>query len=135
MDGLQGVLLLLGYQETDFAEASGQKKVLCIIHGEKSLALTHQFHLVGRLGTPPGHSHRRGPDRDGQYFHYLGMWLFALDRLGRVKPAHRQKAVELARQIHPRFVLPGLGVYWKMQEDLIPRFSPKTIKNPIKACG
>lgn len=65
------------------------------------------------LGRPRGIRIGEAPDRDGQYSHYLGMCLFALDRLGRVKPAYRQKAVELARQIHPRFVLPGLGVYWK----------------------
>ena len=70
------------------------------------------------LGRPRGIRIGEAPDRDGQYFHYLGMWLFALDRLGRVKPAYRQKAVELVRQIHPRFVVPGLGVFWKMQEDL-----------------
>lgn len=70
------------------------------------------------LGRPRGIRIGEAPDRDGQYFHYLGMWLFALDRLGRVKPAYRQKAVELVRQIHSRFVVPGLGVYWKMQENL-----------------
>lgn len=58
------------------------------------------------------------PDRDGQYFHYLAMWLFALDRLGRIKDGYRQKAIKLARQIHPRFVVPHQGVYWKMREDL-----------------
>jgi hypothetical protein len=58
------------------------------------------------------------PDRDGQYFHYLAMWLFALGRLGRARPEYRARAVDLARAIHPRFVIPGVGVQWKMLEDL-----------------
>ena len=50
------------------------------------------------------------PDRDGQYFHYLAMWLFALSVLGRHIPDYRQKGVELVRQIHDRFVVPNRGV-------------------------
>lgn len=70
------------------------------------------------LGRPRGLRIGEAPDRDGQYYHYLAMWLFALDRLGRVKPAYREKAIELVRQIHPAFVRPGVGVVWKMREDL-----------------
>ncbi len=58
------------------------------------------------------------PDRDGQYFHYLAMWLFALDRLGRIKPEYRDKAIDLVRHIHPSFVLPGIGIFWRMKGDL-----------------
>jgi hypothetical protein len=58
------------------------------------------------------------PDRDGQYYHYLMMWLYALDRLGKVDAAYRRRAVELVRQIHRPFVRPGIGVIWKMREDL-----------------
>lgn len=70
------------------------------------------------LGRSKGIRIGEAPDRDGQYYHYLAMWLFALACLGRIKADYRQKAVDLARQIHPRFVVPGLGVYWKMREDL-----------------
>src|SRR5207247_2125713 len=59
-----------------------------------------------------------GADRDGQYFHYLARWLFALGRLGTVRDGYRERAVALARAIHPRFVVPGVGVTWKMLEDL-----------------
>jgi len=58
------------------------------------------------------------PDRDGQYFHYLSMWLFALAVLARHLPAYREKGVELVRQIHDAFLVPGRGVIWKMEEDL-----------------
>lgn len=70
------------------------------------------------LGRSPGLRIGEDPDRDGQYFHYLAMWLYALDRLGRVDPTYRERGIELARAIHSRFVRPGVGVYWKMTEDL-----------------
>lgn len=70
------------------------------------------------LGRAPGIRIGEEPDRDGQYFHYLAMWLYALGRLGRVDPEYRERGVELARAIHPRFVRPGVGVYWKMTETL-----------------
>lgn len=70
------------------------------------------------LGRPRGIRIGEEPDRDGQYYHYLAMWLFALWRLGEVCPQYHDRAVELARAIHPRFVIPGVGVQWKMREDL-----------------
>lgn len=70
------------------------------------------------LGRPRGIRIGEEPDRDGQYYHYLAMWLFALWRLGQVKSEYQAKGVELAKTIHPRFVIPGRGVIWKMREDL-----------------
>lgn len=70
------------------------------------------------LGRARGIRIGEAPDRDGQYYHYLAMWLYALGRLGRIKPVYRDRALELVRQIHPRFVRPGVGVWWKMAEDL-----------------
>ena len=43
----------------------------------------------GCLAVPAGIRIGEAPDRDGQYFHYLAMWLFALARLGDVKPEYR----------------------------------------------
>jgi hypothetical protein len=57
-------------------------------------------------------------DRDGQYFHYLAMWIYALTCLGRIDGAYRAEAVRLVKDIHAAFVIPGVGVIWKMQEDL-----------------
>jgi hypothetical protein len=78
--------------------------------------------LVGEvdriLGRGRGIRIGEAPDRDGQYFHYLAMWLFALARLGDVKPEYRERGVVLARDIHRAFVVPGQGVIWKMKEDL-----------------
>ena len=70
------------------------------------------------LGRPRGIRIGEEPDRDGQYFHYLAMWLYALGVLGRYRPAYRERGVALARQIHDPFLVPGRGVMWKMQEDL-----------------
>jgi len=70
------------------------------------------------LGRRRGIRIGEAPDRGGQYFHYLAMWLFALARLGDVKPEYRERGIALARDIHPAFVLPGKGVIWKMKEDL-----------------
>jgi hypothetical protein len=70
------------------------------------------------LGRPRGLRIGEAADRDGQYFHYLAMWIFALARLGEIEPAYRAKAVSVVRQVHPAFILPGTGVWWKMKEDL-----------------
>jgi hypothetical protein len=70
------------------------------------------------LGRPRGLRIGEEPDRDGQYFHYLAMWIFALDRLGAIDPRYRDRAIALVRDIHPAFVVPGRGVRWKMREDL-----------------
>src|SRR3954467_9173981 len=70
------------------------------------------------LGRPRGLRIGEASDRDGQYFHYLAMWLFALAQLGDLKPEYRARGIALARAIHPAFVVPGRGVIWKMEEDL-----------------
>jgi hypothetical protein len=70
------------------------------------------------LGRPRGIRIGEESDRDGQYFHYLAMWLYALAVLGDHIPAYRQKGVDLVHQIHKPFLVPGRGIIWKMQEDL-----------------
>jgi hypothetical protein len=70
------------------------------------------------LGRPRGIRIGEASDRDGQYFHYLAMWLFALACLGELKPQYRARGVALARDVHRAFVIPATGVIWKMKEDL-----------------
>jgi hypothetical protein len=70
------------------------------------------------LGRRRGIRIGEAEDRDGQYFHYLAMWIFALTRLGGILFKYRAKAIQLVKDIHPAFVLPGRGVQWKMLEDL-----------------
>lgn len=79
-------------------------------------------HLVAEvdrvLGRVRGIRIGEAPDRDGQYFHYLAVWLYGLSVLARHLPAYRTKGIDLVRQTHRAFVLPGRGVIWKMKEDL-----------------
>lgn len=70
------------------------------------------------LGRTKGLRIGEAPDRDGQYFHYLSMWLTALARFGEFDPAYRVKGIGIAHDIHQAFVVPGVGVIWKMREDL-----------------
>ena len=70
------------------------------------------------LGRPRGIRIGEEPDRDGQYFHYLTMWLYALAVLGRHIPRYRQKGIDLVHEVHDVFLVPGRGVVWKMKEDL-----------------
>ncbi len=70
------------------------------------------------LGRVRGIRIGEAADRDGQYFHYLAMWLYALAVLGKFIPTYQDKGVELVEQIHNRFVIPNKGVIWKMNETL-----------------
>ena len=70
------------------------------------------------LGRQRGYRIGEASDRDGQYYHYLAMWLYALACVGEHEPAYREKGIRIAREIHASFVLPGRGVIWKMEEDL-----------------
>src|SRR5438105_3569563 len=70
------------------------------------------------LGRKRGIRIGEAADRDGQYFHYLAMWLFALGRLGHFEPEYRKRAIALVHEIHRPFMRPGVGVVWKMKEDL-----------------
>jgi hypothetical protein len=70
------------------------------------------------LGRPRGIRIGEESDRDGQYFHYLAMWLYALAVIGRHIPRYRKKGIDLVHQVHDAFLLPGRGVLWKMKEDL-----------------
>jgi hypothetical protein len=70
------------------------------------------------LGRERGYRIGEAPDRDGQYFHYLAMWMFALACLGDHDPAYRQKGIRIAKDVHAPFVIPSHGVIWKMEEDL-----------------
>jgi len=101
-----GVVLLLSlYHELD------QKQFL-----DEAERVVAQVERV--LGRPRGFRIGEAADRDGQYYHYLAMWVYALSRLGRVIQKYREKAVRLVKDVHPAFLIPGRGVHWKMLEDL-----------------
>ncbi len=70
------------------------------------------------LGRERGLRIGEAADRDGQYFHYLAMWMYALGCLGNVIPEYRERAIRLVKDVHSAFVISGHGVVWKMLEDL-----------------
>ncbi|KAK8138945.1 hypothetical protein PG984_002325 [Apiospora sp. TS-2023a] len=69
-----------------------------------------------------------GPDGDGQYHHYLTLWMFALSCLAVAfeDVRYNDLAIQLAEAIHPRFVVqkngsigePILSMVWKISSDL-----------------
>lgn len=70
------------------------------------------------LGRERGIRIGEAPDRDGQYFHYLAMWMYALSVMARFDSRYRDLGVSLVKQTHTRFLVPGQGVIWKMNKDL-----------------
>ncbi|KAK6949952.1 hypothetical protein Daesc_008275 [Daldinia eschscholtzii] len=64
-----------------------------------------------------------GPDGDGQYHHYLTLWMFALNRLALATKEVRWNdlAVQLAKAIHPHFMTKRGGqesMVWKISTDM-----------------
>jgi hypothetical protein len=70
------------------------------------------------LSRPRGLRVGEGRDSGGQSFHHLAMWMYALGQLGTIRPEYLETAVQLARDVHPAFVIPGAGVISRMEEDL-----------------
>lgn len=65
-----------------------------------------------------------GSDGDGQYHHYLTLWMFALSRLAVATgdSGYNRQAVQLAKAIHPHFILRrpsgDLRMVWKISTDM-----------------
>eukprot|EP01121_Diplochlamys_sp_Union-15-3_P010204 TRINITY_DN2845_c0_g3_i2.p1 TRINITY_DN2845_c0_g3~~TRINITY_DN2845_c0_g3_i2.p1 ORF type:complete len:349 (+),score=50.49 TRINITY_DN2845_c0_g3_i2:112-1158(+) len=64
------------------------------------------------------------PDGDGQYFHYLTKWAFALNRMSMARKEKRYNdwAIDLIKAIHSKFIYRTsegtLRMVWKMSIDL-----------------
>ncbi|CAJ2513625.1 Uu.00g017440.m01.CDS01 [Anthostomella pinea] len=74
-------------------------------------------------GLRIGKMDEEGPDCDGQYHHYLTLWMFALNRLAQAteEPKWNVLAVQLAKAIHPHFMVNRHGresMVWKMSTAL-----------------
>ncbi|AEO58096.1 hypothetical protein MYCTH_2060364 [Thermothelomyces thermophilus ATCC 42464] len=80
-------------------------------------------------GLRIGKLDEHGPDCDGQYHHYLTLWMFALNRLALATgdKDYNRLAVQLAKAIHPRFVIRRDGggrdhdavrMVWKVSTDM-----------------
>jgi len=76
------------------------------------------------LGRSKGYRIGEEPSRDGQYFHYLTKWIFALHQLSSYHPDvsqrqfHQQEAIKIIKEIHSHFLIRDVGILWKMKEDL-----------------
>lgn len=83
---------------------------------------TESWPLQGGLRI--GKEHATGPDSDGQYHHYLTVWMFALNRMSVASGErwYNDQAISLAKAIHPRFVYERDSarpkMVWKMSTDL-----------------
>jgi hypothetical protein len=75
-------------------------------------------------GLRIGKIDEHGSDGDGQYHHYLTIWMFALNRLSLATgdPTYNRQAVALAKAIHPHFFIGRHSsrprMVWKMSMDL-----------------
>ena len=71
-------------------------------------------------GLRIGKMTENGPDGDGQYHHYLTLWMFALNRMtcATHDPKYNSLAIELAGAVHPNFVFRDhtnrLRMVWKI---------------------
>ncbi|PTB58205.1 hypothetical protein M431DRAFT_110430 [Trichoderma harzianum CBS 226.95] len=91
--------------------------------GKKRLdGATDKEPLVGGLRI--GKLDASGSDGDGQYHHYLTLWMFALNRLS-IAAGERDwndLGIQLARAIHPRFLVHclsgGVKMVWKISMDM-----------------
>ncbi|KAL5350689.1 hypothetical protein ACLOAV_004258 [Pseudogymnoascus australis] len=75
-------------------------------------------------GLRIGKEEEGGPDGDGQYHHYLTIWMFALNRLSIASgmEKYNDHAIALARAIHPRFFIDRTSasprMVWKISMDM-----------------
>ncbi|KAK5994756.1 hypothetical protein PT974_03139 [Cladobotryum mycophilum] len=77
-----------------------------------------------RGGLRIGKMSADGSDGDGQYHHYLTLWMFALNRLSLATkdPSLNDLAIQLAEAIHPKFVSHlrsgDIKLVWKVSMDM-----------------
>lgn len=75
-------------------------------------------------GLRIGKHDEAGSDGDGQYFHYLTVWMFALNRMTVITSEqwYNNQAISMARAVLPRFMVNASSshprMFWKMSMDL-----------------
>jgi hypothetical protein len=74
------------------------------------------------LGRRRGIRLAERPDGTGQTFRSQALWVFALHRLGQVKPQYKARALGLVREVHAAFVRPRAGIISRMEENLAAPF-------------
>jgi len=107
------------------------KKLVLAVHETLGRTRVLKLQLPGATPSNPlggglriGKEDESGANGDGQYHHYLTLWMFALNRLSiATKEKHyNDQAIALAKAIHPAFVYDRdhehPRMYWKMSVDL-----------------
>ncbi len=131
--GLTCTVLTLFYETKDTKYLDAADCLIQDVHNTlgKERSLKHRLGsstdddpLLGglRIGKadPEGY-----PDGDGQYFHYLTKWMFALNRMSIAKnnPKYNRWAIQLAESIHPHFVYNRESsrpkMYWKISIGIL----------------
>lgn len=106
-------------------------RLIDAVHSTLGRTRSLQDYLPGASAEHPlagglriGKEEETGPDSDGQYHHYLTLWMFALNRMSVASGEQKYNvlAVELAKAIHPAFMVAREyarpRMYWKMSVDL-----------------
>jgi hypothetical protein len=112
-DAFGVVNFLTLYKETgDDTYLSLAKNLAQKVHDVQGRTRDGKSRLPGATDENPlggglriGKEDATGSDCDGQYHHYLTLWMFALNRLSLAAndPSYNTQAISLAKAIHPRF--------------------------------
>ncbi|KAK4106136.1 hypothetical protein N658DRAFT_490739 [Parathielavia hyrcaniae] len=113
------------------------KRLVHTVHGVLGYTRDGTARLPGATDAEPlagglriGKLAAHGADGDGQYHHYLTLWMFALNRLAVAtgEDGYSRLAVQLAKAVHPHFVVRGYGeggeeeeavrMVWKLSTDM-----------------
>lgn len=107
------------------------RSLVTAVHSTLGKTRDLSSHLPGATNSNPlggglriGKEDATGSDGDGQYHHYLTLWMFALNRLSNIsgEKSYNSQAISLAKAIHPHFVYNHKSsrprMYWKMSMDL-----------------
>lgn len=131
-DGFAVVNFLTFYTETkDKRYLDYAKRLVKTVHDVLGHTRDGKSRLPGATDDHPlsgglriGKIDEAGSDGDGQYFHYLTVWMFALSRMTLITldDWYNEQAVSLARVVLPRFMRnmdsDRPRMFWKMSMDL-----------------
>ncbi|KAF4340913.1 hypothetical protein FBEOM_5175 [Fusarium beomiforme] len=119
------------YEETtDDKYLTLAKRLVQTVHDVLGRTRDGSARLPGATDAEPlkgglriGKESASGSDGDGQYHHYLTLWMFALNRLSWAtqESSFNDLAIQLAKAIHPKFCFRSgdeLKMVWKISMDM-----------------
>ncbi|RGP60428.1 l-ascorbic acid binding [Fusarium longipes] len=127
--GVVNFITLYG-QTTDDKYLSLAKRLVQTVHEILGRTRDGSSRLPGATDKEPlkgglriGKEDAEGSDGDGQYHHYLTLWMFALNRLSLATQdsSLNDLAIQLAKAIHPNFCFESpnrLKLVWKLSTDM-----------------